>query len=75
MTTIPDRIQTLFRDHWSRLKRVDIEPTPQPGGGADHRCADIEPYRHLLTDGWDTPVSVLRDYGQAHGLTVVGDGG
>jgi methionyl-tRNA formyltransferase len=52
-------ILDLFAEVWPRLRAGAIDPAPQPGLGTSHRSADKAPYEHLLTDGWDTPVSRL----------------
>ena len=52
-------IENLFFDHWDQLKKGLIEGTPQEAGGTVHRSIDKERYRHLLAQGWDTPVSSI----------------
>ena len=49
----------LFKQNWKELQNGSIIPRKQEGIGTFHRSADKEPYLHLLTKGWDTPVSVL----------------
>ena len=49
----------LFRLHWPEIKTGAIKAVPQAGGGSYHRKKDVEPYRHLLRSGWDTPVKDL----------------
>ena len=64
------RIQALFRSTWPDLHLHRYSRTQQSGPGTSHRMKDKEPYLHLLTAGWDTPVSVLEEYGQRFGLRV-----
>ena len=52
-------IESLFVSHWSAMRNGEIESRPQIDGGSYHRKKDLDPYRHLLTNGWDTPVSAL----------------
>lgn len=52
-------IERLFWDNWERLRECKIPPQEQPKGGTIHYKKDLQPYLHLLTDGWDTPVKPL----------------
>ncbi|HIA26695.1 MAG TPA: formyl transferase [Planctomycetes bacterium] len=49
----------LFMDNWKAIRVGQIQCLPQPPGGTYHRARDLEPFQHLLTDGWDTPVKDL----------------
>ena len=53
-------IKELFVQTWPDLIRKKIIPITQPKElGSFHSSSDKEKYEHLLTDGWDTPVSNL----------------
>ncbi len=52
-------IESLFVAHWPAIRNGAIEGEPQKGQGSYHKSKDLDVYRHLLTDGWDTPVSQL----------------
>lgn len=55
-------IQELFKQHWHEIKAGTIERKQQTGEGSFHLSRDKESLAHLLSDGWDTPVSVLQEY-------------
>lgn len=52
-------IESLFVAHWPAIRNHAIEGEPQKGQGSYHKSKDLDAYRHLLTDGWNTPVSQL----------------
>lgn len=52
-------IEDLFEAMWPAFVAGEVPPTPQVGAGSVHRLKDKEPYAHLLTKSWDTPVSQL----------------
>ncbi|MDH3411608.1 MAG: formyltransferase family protein [Gammaproteobacteria bacterium] len=54
----------LFEDLWPRLREGRAERRSQPAGGGVHKRADIEPFRHLLTQGWETPVAEIERAGR-----------
>jgi methionyl-tRNA formyltransferase len=62
---LQEEIQALFMEHWDRIRSGSCDRLPQQGPGTTHRLRDKEPLLHLLTAGWDTPVSVLQNYGAA----------
>jgi len=49
----------LFKDSWLRIRNGYLNPKPQPSGSSLHYLRDRERYQHLLTNGWDTPVTNL----------------
>ncbi|MBI5231871.1 MAG: formyl transferase [Coriobacteriales bacterium] len=49
----------LFCENWPRIRTGELPAIPQVGQGTSHRSADRIRYEHLLTKGWDTPVSGL----------------
>lgn len=53
-------IQALFKDIWADLRAGRAKGKPQQGAGSYHRLKDKEKIAHLLTAGWDTPISTLR---------------
>lgn len=69
---LSDAIESLFVAQWGAIRNGRITGRPQSGSGSFHRMKDLEAYRSLLTDGWDTPVAKLvgmalsRDRGVAH---------
>ncbi len=58
----------LFKQNWSGIKAGTIPRRPQTGAGSAHRSRDKEAYVHLLTRGWDTPVSFLERRAKQTGL-------
>ena len=55
-------IQDLFKAHWSSIVNGTCQRQEQIGKGSTHKVKDKEALSHLLTDGWNTPVSVLVEY-------------
>ena len=53
-------IEALFCEVWPDVRASRVVSREQQGGGSVHRSADKQPYKNLLTVGWDTPVSTLR---------------
>jgi methionyl-tRNA formyltransferase len=58
---LQDAIVDLFVETWPAIRAGTAPRHPQPPGGSYHRAADRDRFMHLLTDGWQTPVRVLRD--------------
>ena len=56
---LSETIETLFERIWPEVVSGRRQGTQQSSGGTAHRMKDKEPYLHLLTDGWDTPVASL----------------
>jgi methionyl-tRNA formyltransferase len=55
----------LFLREWRSIREGWKPATPQPAEGVRHTAADFErSVRPLLTDGWRTPVQVLREAGR-----------
>ena len=52
-------IELLFADRWTSIRDSEISPTAQIGAGSYHKSKDLDPYRHMLVNGWDTPVTGL----------------
>ncbi len=53
---LQDEILDLFHYVWPHLREGRAPRRAQRRGGSVHSRSDIEPYRHLLLQGWDTPV-------------------
>lgn len=56
-------IQDLFKGHWPDIRAGRSPRRKQAGAGTLHRIRDREPLSHLLTEGWNTPVTVLENWG------------
>ncbi|MDX1387852.1 MAG: formyltransferase family protein [Acidobacteriota bacterium] len=52
-------IEDLFREVWPEIRAGSRASEPQGGAGSHHRAKDKKTVEHLLTEGWDTPVSKL----------------
>ena len=61
-----NEIQELFKQHWVEIKTGKCVRQKQTGVGSFHKVKDKDALSHLLTDGWDTPVTRLEEYA-AHG--------
>lgn len=55
-------IQRLFKQHWPSIKKGVGQRKAQFGKGTSHKVADKAAILHLLTDGWNTPVTLLEGY-------------
>ena len=53
-------IEELFFEQWGKVKYGNVRGIPQMKSGTIHRSKDKERYMHLLTQGWDTPISVIK---------------
>ena len=54
-------IQDLFKQHWQDIKIGQNQRHQQTGEGSRHKLKDKEKLLHLLSDGWNTPISILND--------------
>lgn len=63
---LQEEMQALFKASWQRIKEGRVERIAQYGRGSFHKVKDKEQLSHLLTAGWDTPVSALIDYCNFH---------
>lgn len=52
-------MEQLFFDAWPAIRGGTLPGITQRAGGSIHHLADKNPYMHLLTKGWDTPVAGL----------------
>lgn len=57
-------ILALFKEYWPRIRAGVYQGKKQNGEGTFHLSKDRAKFEHLLTKGWDTPVSVLEEYAQ-----------
>jgi methionyl-tRNA formyltransferase len=55
-------IQMLFQESWPEIRSGYCNRTKQKEHGTHHRLKDKLSILHRLPDGWDTPVSVLKQY-------------
>lgn len=55
-------IQDLFKQSWHNIKSGSCQRQKQVGNGSTHKVKDKDRLSHLLTDGWNTPISILREY-------------
>jgi methionyl-tRNA formyltransferase len=55
-----NEIESLFIDIFYDIISGKIKPVKQNKGGSYHRRSDLEKYKHLLSDGWNTPVKLIR---------------
>lgn len=54
-------IQELFIGNWENIRNDTCPRIKQPVMGTFHWMKEKDKYMHLLTDGWDTPISVVDD--------------
>jgi len=55
----------LFENNWSSIRTGHLSAQNQEGVGTCHRLRDLDPHRALLGEkGWDTPVTVVENYGR-----------
>jgi methionyl-tRNA formyltransferase len=57
---LQSELAALFCEQWTAIAARTNERRRQPPGGTVHRVADRARVEHLLTEGWDTRVGVLR---------------
>lgn len=55
-------VQELFKRNWPMTKNGSNQRCKQIGAGSAHKVKDREVLSHLLTRGWNTPVSVLLEF-------------
>jgi methionyl-tRNA formyltransferase len=56
---LSEEIMALFKETWPNIREGKIRAFPQQGKGSYHRSADKFIFEHLLSLGWDTPISQL----------------
>lgn len=54
-----NQIQRLLKDNWKRIKRLEITPEKQPGGGTYHSASALRPFENAI-DYNDTIETFLR---------------
>ena len=58
-------IKNLFKEEWKNIRTGEyVRRAQNADEGSYHKSSDKEPLMHLLSDGWDTKVSVLADYSE-----------
>ena len=57
-------LQQLFMEWWMRIRSGNCPRLGQTQKGTYHKMKDKEKISALLEKGWDTPVSVLENYGK-----------
>ncbi len=56
-----EAIQDMFRANWKYLREKRIIPAKQKKGGSCHKSADLDKYRHILTEkGYGIPVKEFK---------------
>lgn len=63
-STLRKTVEDLFCSHWKGIRVGDCLCKTQPAGGSFHLQKERAPLEHLLTEGWETPVSKLIEYGR-----------
>lgn len=58
--TLQSTIELLFQQNWQSIKNESCARQPQQHPGSLHKLKDKETISHLLTQGWDTPISRLQ---------------
>lgn len=61
---LQSEIQELFKCHWAKIKTGECKGHQQKGTGSLHKLKDKECLSHLLTDGWNTRISLLEEYAE-----------
>ena len=54
-------IQDLFKQNWQDIKSGQGQRQQQTSEGSSHKLKDKKKLLHLLSDGWNTSISVLSD--------------
>lgn len=57
---LQNEMEDMFVENWLQIKAGNFDTKPQFNGGTYHRSKEKLQYMHLLTEGWDTHVSVIR---------------
>ncbi len=63
---LSETIESLFKLYWADIRTGNINSLPQL---TFHRSKDKEKYQHLLSKGWDTPISEI--LGKAKGNITI----
>ncbi|MCP9446723.1 MAG: hypothetical protein NNA22_04020 [Nitrospira sp.] len=59
---LQDEIQALVKEYWASIRTGECSRKRQEGKGTFHKLKDRERLSHLLSNGWDTPITVLEEY-------------
>ena len=57
---LQNEVESLFKQHWNSIKNITCPRVKQSGRGSLHKRKDKNSLAHLLANGWNTPVSLLR---------------
>jgi methionyl-tRNA formyltransferase len=57
---LTSEVEALFAEVWPGVRAGAARPASQMFEGSSHRSAEKEPFMHLLSEGWNTPVESLR---------------
>lgn len=55
-------------EHLNTIQSEKAVPKPQPSGGSRHSKKDLEQFRFLLKEGWDTSCEEISSWGAKQGL-------
>ena len=61
---LQEEILKLFATQWPLIRDGKFRRQKQTGKGTFHNSSDKNKYEHLLTNGWNTPVSTLAGKGK-----------
>lgn len=68
---LQSEIVDLLKANWRAIRTGQCTSSVQQGSGSYHRLKDKEPHLHLLTDGWQTPVSIIQEAGSRQRLAAI----
>ncbi len=55
-------IQQLFKENWNLIKKGEITPQPQIGGGGTHFRKELNRFQAFIREkGWDTPIREFKE--------------
>jgi len=54
-----EEIQNLFINNINKILNGDLKPTKQKEKGTFHYKKDLQKYKHILTENWDTKINKL----------------
>ena len=69
-------IEDLFIENWKKIASGKLKQRPQDNSKGNHHYArELEDYKFLMADGWDTLIEGIRKYGKEHGLWLFDENG
>ena len=60
---LKNEIENLFIKNFNNIIYNKLTPKKQPKKGTFYLSKDKNPFMHLLSEGWNTPVAILEEYG------------